>query len=101
MANHKIARRSCAVLLMAVLAIVAAASARPRRHRAHPPRAVRLYVFDCGVIKGLDPALFNFKKEELATTEFAVPCKKTGTQLWIEHDFTANSKLKKAPTYYD
>ena len=27
--------------------------------------------------------------------------KKTNTQLWIEHDFVANAKLKKAPKYYD
>ena len=25
----------------------------------------------------------------------------TGTQLWIQHDFVGNSKLKKAPEYYD
>jgi glyoxylase-like metal-dependent hydrolase (beta-lactamase superfamily II) len=27
--------------------------------------------------------------------------KKTGAQLWIQHDFTANAKLKKAPEFYD
>jgi hypothetical protein len=27
--------------------------------------------------------------------------KKTNTQLWIEHDFAANAKLKKSPKYYD
>lgn len=27
--------------------------------------------------------------------------KQTGAQLWIEHDFTGNAKLKKAPEYYD
>jgi N-acyl homoserine lactone hydrolase len=27
--------------------------------------------------------------------------KQTNTQLWIEHDFVANSKLKKSPAYYD
>jgi glyoxylase-like metal-dependent hydrolase (beta-lactamase superfamily II) len=26
---------------------------------------------------------------------------RTGTDIWIEHDFVANSKLKKAPEYYD
>ena len=25
----------------------------------------------------------------------------TGAQLWIEHDFTGNAKLKKAPDYYE
>ena len=37
-----------------------------------PPKSVRLYVFDNGVIKGLDPATFHFKKEELATTDMVV-----------------------------
>jgi glyoxylase-like metal-dependent hydrolase (beta-lactamase superfamily II) len=27
--------------------------------------------------------------------------KKTGAQLWIEHDFTGNAKLKKAPEFYE
>jgi hypothetical protein len=27
--------------------------------------------------------------------------RRTGTQLWIEHDYIANSKLKKSPGYYD
>ena len=27
--------------------------------------------------------------------------RQTGAQLWIEHDFTGNSHLKKAPDYYD
>jgi glyoxylase-like metal-dependent hydrolase (beta-lactamase superfamily II) len=26
---------------------------------------------------------------------------KTGTTLWIEHDFVANAKLKKSPSYYE
>lgn len=87
MMNHKIFSRSCAVLLLAMLAIVAAAaSVTAQQHRARAPRTVRLYVFDCGVIKGLDPALFNFKKEELATTDLAVPCylvaHPKGTLIW-------------------
>ena len=27
--------------------------------------------------------------------------KKNNAQLWIQHDFTANAKLKKAPAYYE
>jgi N-acyl homoserine lactone hydrolase len=27
--------------------------------------------------------------------------KKAGAQLWIQHDFNANAKLKKAPNYYE
>ena len=35
-------------------------------------QSVRLYVFDNGVIKGLDPAAFQLKKEEIATADMAV-----------------------------
>ncbi|MBZ5503381.1 MAG: N-acyl homoserine lactonase family protein [Acidobacteriia bacterium] len=79
--------RSRALLLMALLAITAVViSTLAQQHWAQAPRSVRLYVFDCGVIKGLDPALFNFKKEEVATTDFAVPCylvvHPKGTLMW-------------------
>ncbi len=75
------------VLLLSILAVAAVASTvAQQRHRARTPKTLRLYVFDCGVIKGLDPALFNFKKEELAETELAVPCylivHPKGTLMW-------------------
>jgi hypothetical protein len=27
--------------------------------------------------------------------------KKSGAQLWIQHDLTANAKLKKSPSFYE
>jgi hypothetical protein len=27
--------------------------------------------------------------------------KKTGAQLWIQHDFEGNAKLKKSPQFYE
>jgi hypothetical protein len=27
--------------------------------------------------------------------------KKTGAQLWIQHDYKGNAKLKKSPNFYD
>ena len=70
-----------------MLAIVAAvASSTAQQHKSQRPKSVRLYVFDCGVIKGLDPALFNFKREEVKTIDFAVPCylivDPKGTLIW-------------------
>src|SRR5579864_8814613 len=56
-----------AVLAFAALAPFALSQARPK-----PPKSVRLYVFDNGVIKGLDPATFHFKPEEIATSEMVV-----------------------------
>jgi glyoxylase-like metal-dependent hydrolase (beta-lactamase superfamily II) len=34
------------------------------------PAAPRIYIFDNGAIRGLDPALFNFAREELAEVDF-------------------------------
>jgi N-acyl homoserine lactone hydrolase len=74
-----------AVLSLSFLALVAV-SARAGDNHPKVPKTVRLYVFDCGVIQGLDPALFSFKKEELAETELAVPCflivDPRGTLMW-------------------
>ena len=79
--------RTSAVFSVAILAVIsAAASATAQQHHPQVPKSLRLYVFDCGVIKGLDPALFNFKKEDLAETELAVPCylivDPKGTLMW-------------------
>src|SRR5579863_4609974 len=55
------------VLALAVLAPFALSQTRPK-----PPKSVRLYIFDNGVIKGLDPATFHFRKEEIATADMVV-----------------------------
>jgi len=65
-------RKFVAVTLQAVLAFLALAPLLLSQTRPKPPKSVRLYVFDNGVIKGLDPAIFHFKKEELATTDMVV-----------------------------
>jgi N-acyl homoserine lactone hydrolase len=46
---------------------------------------------------------FEFNKEQSAVSRAAIDAflKKTGAQLWIEHDLETNQKLKKAPAYYD
>lgn len=52
---------------------IAAACMTPSADAQKPPKApksVRIYVFDCGSLKGLDPAMFHFKKEELAEVNF-------------------------------
>src|ERR1700733_5819478 len=36
------------------------------------PQSVRLYVFDNGVIKGIDPTSFQLKKEDIATSDMVV-----------------------------
>jgi glyoxylase-like metal-dependent hydrolase (beta-lactamase superfamily II) len=75
--------RVCGFLAVCVLAMMAVPGAQKR---TAPPNSVRVYVFDCGVIKGLDPALFGLKKEEITATEFFVPCylvaHPKGTLMW-------------------
>ena len=45
----------------------------------------------------------DFNKEQTAASraELEIFLKKTGAQLWIEHDIIANAKLKKAPAFYE
>jgi N-acyl homoserine lactone hydrolase len=72
--------------IAAMLVTVAAAFSVAAPQRPQPVPSPRVYVFDCGDIKGLDPALFRFKKEELAETDFVVTCyliaHPRGTLMW-------------------
>jgi N-acyl homoserine lactone hydrolase len=45
----------------------------------------------------------EFNAEQTVASRAAVEAflKKTGAQLWIQHDFNANAKLKKAPNFYE
>jgi N-acyl homoserine lactone hydrolase len=86
-AGNTVTRLWAAVISCAAIALFSSGSRAAAQH--HPPRApksVRLYVFDCGVIKGLDPKLFGFTKAQVRTTEMAVPCylvvDPKGTLMW-------------------
>jgi N-acyl homoserine lactone hydrolase len=86
MNSQKLSRWS-AISIAAIVIIGAVVSTPAQQHKAPPPpKSLRLYVFDCGVIKGLDPALFNFKREEVKSIDFAVPCylivDPKGTLIW-------------------
>jgi N-acyl homoserine lactone hydrolase len=52
-----------------VAAILAASSAGAQRSQP-APASPRIYVFENGTITGLDPALFNFRREELKQVDF-------------------------------
>jgi N-acyl homoserine lactone hydrolase len=68
-----------------VVALVAAVGTDAVQLRPQPPTALRLYVFDCGTLEG-DPARFNLKREEMATTDMSVACylvvHASGTLIW-------------------
>jgi glyoxylase-like metal-dependent hydrolase (beta-lactamase superfamily II) len=49
----------------------------------------------------LPVAEFNKDQTAASRAELEVFLKKTGAQLWIEHDIVGNAKLKKAPAFYE
>jgi N-acyl homoserine lactone hydrolase len=56
---------------LAALVVTAAVTANAEAQRPRPaPASPRVYIFDNGAISGLDPALFNFKREELKEVDF-------------------------------
>jgi glyoxylase-like metal-dependent hydrolase (beta-lactamase superfamily II) len=57
----------------AIAALAASAAGAQRagsRERAAAPATPRIYIFENGSISGLDPALFNFRREELEAVDF-------------------------------
>jgi N-acyl homoserine lactone hydrolase len=46
---------------------------------------------------------FEFNPEQTRASRVAIDAflKKTGAQLWIQHDFNGNAKLKKSPNFYE
>jgi N-acyl homoserine lactone hydrolase len=44
---------------------------------------------------------FNAKQTAASRAAVEAFLKKTGAQLWIQHDFTGNTKLRKAPAFYE
>jgi N-acyl homoserine lactone hydrolase len=46
---------------------------------------------------------FEFNPEQTRATRVAIDAflKKTGAQLWIQHDFHGDAKLKKSPSFYE
>src|SRR5215831_18306693 len=60
---------SRSVVLAAALAALSTFAVNAQ-NRPAPPATPRIYIFDNGAIKGLDPQLFNFKREELKEVDF-------------------------------
>jgi hypothetical protein len=49
------------------------------------------------------PPATEFSVEQSAASRVMIEeyLRRTKTEIWIEHDFVANAKLKKSPAYYD
>jgi glyoxylase-like metal-dependent hydrolase (beta-lactamase superfamily II) len=76
-----------AVPASALLALAAAPFVNAQQPSRPPaPPSPRIYIFDCGKITGVSPALFGFKEGELATTEMTTLCflivHPKGTLMW-------------------
>jgi N-acyl homoserine lactone hydrolase len=56
-------------LVFALPALLLVASAAPK-----PPKSLRFYIFDCGTIHTTNVDSYAMKKEEVASTEMAIPC---------------------------
>ena len=65
-------RKLVATTLQAVLALTALAPVALSQSRPKPPKSVRLYIFDNGLIKGVDLGRFRLKKAEVATAEMVI-----------------------------
>ena len=61
--------RGILVLVLLAAGIVASPSILAQARPA-PPKTPRIYIFDVGAIKGLDPKLFNFTRDEIKEPDF-------------------------------
>src|ERR1700733_10161758 len=63
---------------------LAAQGDKPAHHEPKPPKSMRLYIFDCGVLKPADAKSFGFDK--VAELKMSVPCflvaHPKGTLMW-------------------
>ena len=78
--------RNVVIAVLASGALVAAQAHKPPK----PPKSVRLYIFDCGVIHTQNGDAYSLKKEEMGSTEMSIPCilvaHPKGTLMWDNGD---------------
>ena len=63
-----------AAILLGAQTNITAQTKPPGQHKAQPPKSVRLYVFDCGVLHNADMGRFNLKAEDVTTTDMSMAC---------------------------
>jgi N-acyl homoserine lactone hydrolase len=75
-------KQTIAVIILAAAPL--AAQSAPAHHAPKPPKALRLYIFDCGVLTPSDAKSFGFDK--VAELRMSVPCflvaHPKGTMMW-------------------
>ena len=81
----------CFLLSIGTILLVDTDHAAAQAHKPpKPPKSVRLYIFDCGVIHTTNGDSYSLKKEEMASTEMSIPCilvaHPKGTLMWDNGD---------------
>src|ERR1700741_3963695 len=78
-------RRLCAALV-SLIALTAAVQWSRAQRIAAPGTSLRVYPFDCGLIKGENPTSFGLKTGEVTNPDMVVPCylivHPKGTLMW-------------------
>jgi N-acyl homoserine lactone hydrolase len=78
-------RKICAALL-SLIAFVMAAQLASAQKTAPRVTSLRVYLFDCGLIKGEDPTTYGLNKGDVKNTDMVVPCylivHPKGTLMW-------------------
>jgi len=80
--------KNFAVVLLGTSLALSQAQAAPKH--AKPPKTLRLYIFDCGIIHTTNVDAYSLKKEEVGSTEMSIPClliaHPKGTLMWDNGD---------------
>ncbi len=78
MAKRRFVAQLFVVIAAALVSLSAARNsiqaAPAAQQKPQPPRSVRLYVFDCGVLHNSDMGRFNLTKEDVTTTDMSMGC---------------------------
>jgi glyoxylase-like metal-dependent hydrolase (beta-lactamase superfamily II) len=78
--------RGICLALVSLIACAIAAKPSLAQKKAEPVKSLRVYLFDCGMIKGLDPSEYQLKREDMKSTDMVVPCylivHPKGTMMW-------------------
>ncbi len=86
--NPSKCKRLLALTLLFLLGAALVVAAGPKH--AKPPKSLRLYIFDCGTIHTMNADTYSLKKEEVGSTEMAIPCilvaHPKGTLMWDNGD---------------
>src|SRR5437660_1015311 len=84
----------------AIILALAASVSFAQTKKPQPPKSTRLYIFDCGTIKAMNPTTFGFKEGEVKNRDFVVVCyliaHPKGTLMW-DVGVIPDARLKDGP----